>query len=186
LYQSPLGGASVKKGTIITLYVLAQTSTYPVPSLVNDTVAQAASVLGQEGLSVSPTTTTKCSNSVPAGNVIRTSPPAGTNVQAGTAVALVTSSGVCQVVVPNVINSAEVNASATLTQLGFSVDLTPATSVQCGQSAIGTVVTQSVAGGSFAPYASAVRLGVCETTPPSTTSTTTTTTTTPPTTSVGG
>ncbi len=176
LYQSPIGGVSVKKGTTVTLFVLAQTSTYPVPSLTNDTVAQAASVLGQEGLSVSGTTTSACSNTVPAGNVIKTKPAAGTNVQAGTTISLVTSSGVCQVVVPSVINLLEVDASNTLSQLGFSIQLAPATSTQCGQAAIGTVVSQNVSPGSFAPYGSSILLNVCESSPSSTTLPTTTTT----------
>jgi serine/threonine-protein kinase len=177
LKQNPIGGTSVKKGTTVTLTVLAPTSTYPVPSLQGQTVGQAASALGQVGLTVSPTNGSTCSNSVSIGNVVKTSPAAGTNVASGATITLITSTGVCQIVVPNVVDFSAPDALKALQKAGLTVYESP----ECTNGASGTVGTQSLAPGSFVAYNSEISIfcaGASTTTSSSTTSTTTTSTTT--------
>ncbi len=182
LKQNPIGGTSVKKGTTVTLTVLAPTSTYPVPSLQGQTVGQAASALGQVGLTVSPANGSTCSNSVSIGNVVKTSPAAGTNVASGATITLITSTGVCQIVVPSVVSSKTTEAIGVLQKAGLTAVVTAASPDACTNGVIGTVESQSLAPGSFAPYNSQIIISVCETsgttTSSSTTSTTTTSTTT--------
>ena len=181
LQQSPIGGTSVKKGSIVTLSVLAPTSTYPVPSLQGQSVGQAAGALGQVGLIVAGTNGTTCSNSVAVGNVVKTSPAAGTNVASGATVTLITSTGVCQIVVPDVTTLITTKALGVLQKSGLTPVVTAAAPSACANGTIGTVESQSLAPGSFAPYNSQIIISVCETigttTTTSTTSTTTTTTT---------
>ena len=176
LSQSPIGGTSVKKGSTVTLDVLAQNSTYPVPTLTGDTATQAASVLGQEGLTVAPTTSSVCSNTVNAGLVVKTLPAAGSNVSANTQVTLITSSGVCQVVVASVVNLPQTQAAQILSKEGLTPEINTAAPGSCTSTQLGQIATQSVAPGTFAPYGSVVTLGVCQSSSTGTTTSTTTTT----------
>jgi serine/threonine-protein kinase len=178
LKQAPIGGTSVKKGTTVTLTVLAPTSTYPVPSLQGQTVGQAAAALGQVGLTVSPTNGSTCSNSVSIGAVVKTSPAAGTNVASGATITLITSIGVCQIVVPNVVTALTTDAIGVLQKAGLTAVVTAASPAACTNGTIGTVESQSLAPGSFAPYNSQIVISVCETSGTTTSSSTTTTSTT--------
>ena len=177
LNQSPLGGTSVKKGSTVTLYYLPPTSTFPVPNVAGSTPTQAASTLGQEGLTVAATTTSACSNKVTQGNVVGTTPAVGAQVTSGASVTLILSSGVCQVVVPDVTTKTESQATAILVHVGLTPQLTPASPSLCTSATIGDIAEQSVAPGTFAPYNSVIVLSVCDTAGPTTTSTSTTTTT---------
>jgi len=185
LKQTPIGGTSVKKGTTVTLTVLAPTSTYPVPSLQGQTVGQAAAALGQVGLTVSPTNGSTCSNSVSIGAVVKTSPAAGTNVASGATITLITSIGVCQIVVPKVVTALTTDAIGVLQKAGLTAVVTAASPAACTSGTIGTVESQSLAPGSFAPYNSQIVISVCETSGTTTSSSTTTTSTTTTTTVVG-
>jgi len=178
LKQTPIGGTSVKKGTTVTLTVLAPTSTYPVPSLQGQTVGQAAAALGQVGLTVSPTNGSTCSNSVSIGAVVKTSPAAGTNVASGATITLITSIGVCQIVVPKVVTALTTDAIGVLQKAGLTAVVTAASPAACTNGTIGTVESQSLAPGSFAPYNSQIVISVCETSGTTTSSSTTTTSTT--------
>jgi len=177
LNQSPLGGASVKKGSTVTLYYLPPTSTFPVPNVVGSTPTQAAATLGQEGLTVAGSTTSACSNKVPSGDVVGTTPAVGSQVASGTSITLVLSSGVCQVVVPDVTTKTESQATAILVHVGLTPQLTPASPSLCTSATLGDIAQQSVAPGTFAPYNSVVVLSVCDTAGPTSTTTSTTTTT---------
>jgi beta-lactam-binding protein with PASTA domain/tRNA A-37 threonylcarbamoyl transferase component Bud32 len=165
LSQSPNGGTPGHTGDSVTITVLSPSSTYPVPKLAGQTTLQAASTLGQAGLQVSTTTTTQCSNSLAIDLVVRTIPGTGTLVKAGTSIELVTSSGYCQVVVATVVGETKSQATSKLTSEGLVVAYMPADPVACVGSPIGTVVDQSVAGGSSALYHSTVTLSVCDGSP---------------------
>jgi beta-lactam-binding protein with PASTA domain len=178
LQQSPLAGTSVKKGSMVTLTVLAPTSTYPVPSLQGQGVGQAAAALGQVGLNVATPNGSTCSNSVPVGDVVKTSPDAGSNVASGSTITLIVSTGVCQVVVPNVATLNTTKAIAVLQNRGLVPVVTAASPASCTAGTIGTVGSQSLAPGSFALYNSQIIISVCESVDTTTTSTTTSTTTT--------
>jgi len=185
LKQTPIGGTSVKKGSTITLTVLAPNSTYPVPSLQGQSAGQAAAALGQLGLTVAPSNGTTCSNSVPMGDVVKTSPAAGTNVASGATITLITSTGVCQIVVPNVISQITTDAIGVLQKSGLTAVVTAASPAACTNGTIGTVEAQSLAPGSFAPYNSQIIISICETSGTTTSSTTTTTSSTTTTTIAG-
>ena len=167
----------MKKGSTVTLYYLPPTSTFPVPNVAGSTPTQAASTLGQEGLTVAATTTSACSNKVTQGNVVGTTPAVGAQVTSGASVTLILSSGVCQVVVPDVTTKTESQATAILVHVGLTPQLTPASPSLCTSATIGDIAEQSVAPGTFAPYNSVIVLSVCDTAGPTTTSTSTTTTT---------
>ena len=83
-----------------------------------------------------------------------------------------TSTGVCQDAVPNVVNLTQAAATTLLTGSGFTDAVAPADPTMCLLSQVGTVVAQTPAGGAEAPYNSAVQISVCQ----SSTATTTTTT----------
>src|SRR5487761_1973000 len=169
LVQSPVGGTRGHAGDTVPLTVLDPSSTYPVPKLATQTQLQAASTLGQAGLTVSSATATQCSNSIAIGLVVRSIPAAGQPVKSGTAIELVTSSGYCQVYVANVVGISKSQATSKLAGQGLVASYTPADPTLCVGSPIGTVVAQSVAAGSSAQYHSTVGLPVCDgtTVPPS-------------------
>ena len=150
-------------GATVTLTVLSQGAAFTLPNVRGQSQLQAASTLGQYGLSVSATTTTGCSNSVPQGSVLRTVPAAGQPVTAGTTIELVTSSGVCQTVVPNVIGQTTASASTTLSTQGLNLgqvtDALPTDCLTPGTS--GQIISQNPGPGIAAPYDSSVDVTVC-------------------------
>ncbi|HUX04273.1 MAG TPA: Stk1 family PASTA domain-containing Ser/Thr kinase [Acidimicrobiales bacterium] len=163
LSQMPAGNTSAHTGDTVVLTVLSPDATFQLPVMRGQTTNQASAKLGQLGLNVSGNTSSKCSNTVASGLVLNTAPPAGTQVKPGSTVGLVTSSGYCNVVVPNVLGLTQGAANDSLTSQGLlmgqvttaPVDacLTPDTS--------GTVASQSLAPGSSAPYNSSVDLTIC-------------------------
>jgi len=165
LSQTPVGGTQSTTGSKITLVVLAPNSKYPMPNLAGDTTLQAASTLGQSGLTVSTSTATQCSNQYASGLVVATSPAQSTLVSAGQAVELITSSGYCNVIVPTVTGETQSQAQAALTAPteGLIPSYTPAPASECSPENQGTVLAQSVPGGSSVLYDSTITLTVCTT-----------------------
>lgn len=160
LSQSPVGGTNGHTGDVITLTVLAPGVNFQMPDLSNDTPLAAATALGQLGLTVSTQTSSQCSNTVAQGNVAATNPAKGAPIKAGTSVVLITSSGYCQVVVPNVEGQTQAAASSALSSQGLVPSFTTAVA-GCSTANAGTVVSQSVAPGSSTLYNSTVDLTVC-------------------------
>ncbi len=142
--------------------VLSPTATFPLPSVAGQTQTQATTTLVQDSLKVSATTSTACSNTVATGLVVSTMPAAASQVSAGTSIELITSSGVCEVVVPNVVNLSQSAATTQLNAQGLTATVTAADPTSCLTLPAGTVVAQSVPGGSEAPYNLAVGLSVCQ------------------------
>ena len=163
LTQVPVGGTTSHKGATVTLTVLASGATFPLPNVQGQTNLQAASSLGQYGLSVSGTTAVACSNSIATGSVVRTVPAAGQMVSAGSSIELVTSSGVCQVVVPNVIGKTVPEASSNLASQGLVLgqisDALPTDCLTPGTS--GQITSQNPGPGIMAPFNSTVDVTVC-------------------------
>jgi beta-lactam-binding protein with PASTA domain len=91
---------------------------------------------------------------------------------------LITSIGVCQIVVPNVVTALTTDAIGVLQKAGLTAVVTAASPAACTSGTIGTVESQSLAPGSFAPYNSQIVISVCETSGTTTSSSTTTTSTT--------
>jgi beta-lactam-binding protein with PASTA domain len=90
--QNPAAGANAVAGSAVSLIISSGPLQVTVPSVVNDTVATATTVLTSAGLKVG-TVTKQTSSTVAAGSVISQSPLAGTSVASGSAVGLVVSSG---------------------------------------------------------------------------------------------
>jgi serine/threonine-protein kinase len=175
LTQSPPGNTKSQTGATVKLVVLSPGSAFPMPRLIGDTTVAAAAAIGQAGLSVSPTPSQTCSNSVPKGLVVNTVPAAGQPVKSGSTVQLITSSGGCQVVVPTVIGQSQQAATAALQAQHFVAAVSFAPPGSClPTAAVGSVFSQSVAGGSSAPYGSTIELQLCPVAETTTTPTTTT------------
>ena len=90
--QNPAAGTGVAAGSAVALVVSSGPAAVSVPNVVGQTQAAAQTALTGVGLTVG-TVTTASSATVPAGRVISQNPAAGTGVAAGSAVALVVSSG---------------------------------------------------------------------------------------------
>ena len=163
LTQTPLANSKVRQGTRVVLVLLNPTSAFPMPSVRGQSTVQAASTLGQDGLTVSSATATRCSNTVQSGLVLATIPAAGAPVTSNTAVELITSSGYCQVVVPTVVGQTQKEANTTLNEQGLVLgQVTQADPASCASPGLsGTIATQSLAPGTLAPYDSSVDVTVC-------------------------
>src|SRR5208282_1116105 len=91
-----------------------------VPNVVGLTQAAATTAITGAGLVVG-TVTTASSGTVPSGSVISESPVAATQVNTGSAVNLVVSSGPAQVAVPNVVGLTQAVATTAITGAGLVV-----------------------------------------------------------------
>ena len=163
LLQNPPAGTQGHTGNSVEITILAPGVSFTLPDVSGDTTLTAATALGQIGLSISPTTATQCSNTIATGNVAATLPVAGASVSAGTAIELITSSGVCQVTVPNVSSPMVSSASAiaTLKGQGFVVASPILTQTMAGCVNSGDINSQSPAAGTLVPYGSTVTLLAC-------------------------
>jgi VWFA-related protein len=88
--QSPAAGSSLATGSAVSLVV--STGPVAVPNVVNQTQTAATTALTGAGLALGAVSQTS-SATVPSGSVISQNPAAGTSVAAGSAVALVVSTG---------------------------------------------------------------------------------------------
>jgi serine/threonine-protein kinase len=116
--QDPPAGADVAKTVPIVLTVSSGKPKVAVPDVAGKSVAEAASILGQQGLDGSKTTA-EASDTVPKDQVIRTDPPAGTQVDKGSKVTIIVSSGKAQVSVPSVTGLTKAGAENTITNAGL-------------------------------------------------------------------
>ena len=124
-------------------------------------MATAAREIRSVGLSVG-SQTQQCSDTAENDTVTSTSPQAGGEVQPGSAVNLVESSGSCQVIVPDVIGETEGQASDTLQGQGLTAEpAAPAPSQKCGSNDIGKVVGQNPLGKTSVSTGAPVTINVC-------------------------
>jgi eukaryotic-like serine/threonine-protein kinase len=131
---------TVDKGSTISLTVSSGPGVTTVPSLSGDTLSAARRMLHQKGLKVGRIHL-QDSSQYPPGQIISSSPAAGSTPQVGTAVDLFVSSGVK---VPDVTGETESQAKSNLETAGFTV----VTSFQTSSSATpGTVLSETPAGG---------------------------------------
>ncbi len=133
--QSPAAGAQVAVGTFVSLTVsLGKAGVVTVPNVTDQLEATAKTTLQNVGLSPG-TTLTEPSTTISAGNVIRTDPVAGTQVNIGSTVNLIVSSGFSQpqeVAVPSEV-------------IGMTVDDARAALFAVGLFQVGTVTVKSSA-----------------------------------------
>jgi len=144
--QLPSGGTSVSVGSTVTLTVSTGPCDAIVPDVVGMTLQAAQTALSVYNLTVD--IFEACSNTVPAGSVIRTDPAAGMQVNSGTVVHLVVSNGPCSVTVPDVTKKPVDIARQEITDAGLTVgqeteacsDTEPAGNVISSDPAAGTTV----------------------------------------------
>ena len=165
--QSVAAGSTVPQGTQVTLTVPAVT--VQVPSLVGQSVTQATQALQNVNLTAGQQTSV-CSNTVSTGNVVSSTPAAGTSVQTGTSITLNVSTGRCTVIVQNVVGMTQGGATSALQAQGLQVVATAALQSACTAQGVpnGSVLSQSPVGGSTVNGGASVTIAVC----PNTTGTT--------------
>jgi serine/threonine-protein kinase len=115
--QNPAEGTDVAKTAVITLTVSTGKPKVAIQDVSGKSAAEAANILGQQGLVTK--TSTESSDSVPKDKVIRTDPAAGTQVDKGSNVTIVVSSGKAQATVPSVTGLTKAAAESTINNAGL-------------------------------------------------------------------
>jgi eukaryotic-like serine/threonine-protein kinase len=157
--QSPKAGSDAKKGARVGIVVSSGPGSLALPDVVGQQGTQATATLQAAGLH--PTTQSQASTKVKQGIVISTDPTAGTELQEGSPVTVVVSSGPQQVAVPEVTGSSEAEAKAALKAAGLK--LGKVTRQPSNEQAAGTVLSQSPVAATQLPAGGAVDLTVAQT-----------------------
>jgi beta-lactam-binding protein with PASTA domain/predicted Ser/Thr protein kinase len=155
--QDPGGGSRVPKGSVVTLTVSAGPGTARVPDLNGKPRNKAKKQLTDLGFTVVEERTT--SDTVTENHVITTRPDVGQELDKGSEVVLVVSSGKERVAVPKVTDLTEDEARSTLEALGFQVN---SQAKESDTKDPGTVLGQSTAAGTKLPKGSAVTITVAK------------------------
>ncbi len=176
LAQEPAPGL-VPGNTVVKLTVSTGLPKVVIPNVVNLGSVAAANQLG--GLGLVTTEQNEASDTVTAGNVIRTEPAAGTEVDQGTTVLLVVSSGATPVEVPDVVGKTESAARDDLQNANLRSNVVNV-DVPFGSPQANVVIDQTPAAGEPAAPGSTVTIRIGRPGPPPTSATTPATTTTAP------
>jgi serine/threonine-protein kinase len=144
----PAANSQVPERSTVKLQVGNGPDQAAVPPLTGRTVAEAGPLLIQRGLVLGAQTEQNTSDPGQVGKILSSSPPAGENVPAGTAVAVVVGKQVTTVAVPNVVGKTSDDAGAQLKQAGFDVRTTD---VDTGGDQGDVVATDPPAGTQVAP-----------------------------------
>ena len=155
----PAADADVVRDQAVQVFYNPTTVPFVLDDLKGKTQQEALDYLASKGLVLNSNIVTENDPSVEAGKVIRTDPPAGTQVQQGDTITLVVSGGPNQVSVPPVAGLSEADASATLTTdaYGFQVTVQPEASDTV---ASGTAIRTDPAAGQLVDKGSAIILYV--------------------------
>jgi eukaryotic-like serine/threonine-protein kinase len=159
--EDPAGGAHAAKGSTVTLTVSRGPGDVTIPAVDGLAVKQATTALANAGLVVERTTR-QSDDAVPVGQVIRTSPAAGTSIAKGSGVTLVVSSGPQQVAVPDVVGLPQGDARTALTDQGLKVATTQRASASAQA---GDVLSQSPAAGAKVDPGATVTLVIAQAPP---------------------
>jgi len=171
----PPGGTQAAKGAVVGLYVSLGKEQVTIPDVSGQDQVTAANTLGAKSLTTEAVQ--QASDSVDAGKVIGTNPPAGTSVAKGSKVQLIISTGPEQVRVPNVVGLTKADATTELQNAGFTVITRDVTVLD--PTSAGKVIAQSPSADSKASKGSAVTISVGKFGGSSSSSSSTTTTTFP-------
>jgi serine/threonine-protein kinase len=144
--QDPAGGSRVAKGSVVTLTVSAGPGTARVPDVTGQPRSAAKKKLVDLGFTTSEEQAT--SDTVTENHVISTRPDVGQELEKGSNVVLVISSGKQRVAVPKVIGLTEDEARTTLESVGFTVAKKDQETSNADE--VGKVLQQDPAGGSAA------------------------------------
>ena len=156
--QDPAPQTEAATGSEVTLFVNSAPAGVEVRDVRGRTEGDASSLLEDDGFAVSQTT--EHDNTIAAGRVLRTEPPAGSTRPRGSTITLVVSSGPEQQneTVPSVIGLSEANATQVLEAAGFVVDVKDQEVLNPADD--GKVVSQSPNGGTSRPSGSTVTITV--------------------------
>ncbi|MEW9527935.1 Stk1 family PASTA domain-containing Ser/Thr kinase [Microbispora sp. NPDC049125] len=152
LDTEPGAGAEVEKGSVLTLIPSAGPETVPVPKVEGLSEADARATIANVGLSVGRVSKTP-SDTVPRGQVLRTSPMVGKRVKKGGTVNIVLSAGL---LMPDVRQMMRDQAEPFLREKGFNVQIDE--TVDDAQP--GTVIAQDPSGGAEVVAGAVVHLTV--------------------------
>ncbi len=178
LSQDPAAGP-VPGNTVVKLTVSKGLPKVVIPNVANLTSVAAANQLG--GLGLVTTEQNEASDSIAAGTVIRTDPPAGAEVAKGASVVLVVSTGATPVEVPNVVGMTESAARDALQNANLKSNVV-SVDVPFGSPQANVVIDQTPGAGEPAAPGSTVTIRIGNPGPPPTSPTPPPTT--PPTTIV--
>jgi serine/threonine-protein kinase len=156
--QTPVAGAVAKKGARVGIVVSEGPRTVPLMDVTGLTEAKAMATL--RGAHFKTKTKLEASKTVEAGHVIATTPSAETEVQEGSAITLLVSSGPAPVHVPDVVGSTREAAEATLTNAELEVG-TVTKQVSSTEPA-GTVLVQSPTTGNSVRAGTKVNLTIAK------------------------
>ena len=181
--QSLIPGQSVNPSTEIELEVSSGPEQILVPEVAGLDLNAASNELGRAGISSANFSIVRePSATVPEGSVIRTDPPAGSEIAVAQLVTIYVSTGADNVAVPPLIGLTQQAGESLLRDNGFNVriEFVP---VDPNAPEVGNIVTQTPDAGQVVPIGSEVLIRVGQatsttTTQPATTTTSTTTTTT--------
>jgi eukaryotic-like serine/threonine-protein kinase len=169
----PPAGTQAEKGFTVKLYASSGKEQVEIPDVSGMDPVQAGSTLG--GKSLNPKRVDMPSDTVEAGSVIGTDPPAGTKVAKGSDVQLFVSTGKEQVRVPSVVGLSKTDATNELQAAGFQVIVREVTVLDPNNA--GKVIAQSPTQDSKAAKGSAVTISVGKFAASSSSSSSTTSTT---------
>src|SRR5918994_3479811 len=120
--QDPGPGDEAEEGSTVIIGVVSGPNTVATPDVRGRAPATATNTLVDAGFQ--PNRSDEASNDIPEGTVIGTNPSAGTQVEPGSQVTVIVSTGPAAVGVPNVEGAQEEAARAQLEGAGFSVQVT--------------------------------------------------------------
>ncbi|MGZ4635354.1 Stk1 family PASTA domain-containing Ser/Thr kinase [Oryzihumus sp.] len=144
--SNPRPGAGVRRGSVVTLTVSQGPERYSVPSLVGHSQAEATTTLRNDHLTVG-SVRQAYDEKIPAGQVVSSSPPAGTRLKRNAPVDLVVSQGRQPITVQDFTGKPADQAVSALTGAGLRVD---ATQQQFSDTvAKGSVISQNPPGGTL-------------------------------------
>ncbi|UTT67399.1 Stk1 family PASTA domain-containing Ser/Thr kinase [Janibacter sp. CX7] len=146
--SNPPVGTELSKGSDVTVVVSKGPERYEVPDLAGRTAAQARTSLGSRHLALG-TTTEAYDDEVPAGEIVSTSPAAGTEVKRDAKVSLVVSKGPEPVAVPTVTGQGAEAATTAIEKAGL--EATRADDAYSTTVPKGSVISQSPSSGTLLP-----------------------------------
>ncbi len=140
--STPPAGTIVAKGSHVSVVVSSGPGVIGLPDVNGKSSSEAVKILRENGFQ--PTTQSQASESVEKGRVISTDPAAGIEVQVGSPVTVLVSSGPKEVSVPEVTGETQADATATLAAAGLKVSVSKR---EVAEPAAGTVISQTPGGG---------------------------------------
>jgi serine/threonine-protein kinase len=152
---NPAAGERVDRNSDVEVFVSGGPAPVEVPNVEGQDQVDATQTLSQAGFRVSKSN--EASDSVPSGSVIGTEPGPGTPAPRGSVVTIIVSTGPDETEVPDVVDESQAQATETLTDAGFDVQVVQVPSSPQSQ---GRVIDQNPEGGENASRGSTVVITV--------------------------